>query len=135
MSEQTFHTTSEDVRKLEAKQSKFNDGKTPKDSDVSALKSLLSERQEPKESTIDRVKASLPLPEQPAVPSDWNSADGRTVNVGSGGVNVKLGEFSSNGLRGPATADSGARVDGDEWKTNVAPTKEDLETKEPVGPE
>lgn len=38
MSENTFNVTSEDVRNLEAKQSKFNDGKTPKDSDVSALK-------------------------------------------------------------------------------------------------
>lgn len=38
MSDSTFHATSEDVRKLESEQSKFNDGKTPKDSDVSALK-------------------------------------------------------------------------------------------------
>jgi len=38
MSEATYHVTSEDVRKLEAQESKFHDGKTPKDSDVSALK-------------------------------------------------------------------------------------------------
>ena len=49
------------------------------------------------------------------------SADGRTVNVGSGGVNAKLGTGSSSGLRGPATADSGARVDGEEFgKPTVA---------------
>lgn len=38
MSDKTFHVTSEDVRKLEAQESKYHDGKTPKDSDVSALK-------------------------------------------------------------------------------------------------
>lgn len=38
MSENTFHITSEDVRNAESKEAKFNDGKTPKDSDVSAMK-------------------------------------------------------------------------------------------------
>jgi hypothetical protein len=38
MSESTFHVTGEDVRKMESKESKFHDGKTPKDSDASALK-------------------------------------------------------------------------------------------------
>lgn len=38
MSDKTFHVTSEDVRKLEAQESKYHGGKTPKDSDVSALK-------------------------------------------------------------------------------------------------
>lgn len=38
MSDQTFHVTSEDVRKMEAKEAKFHDGKTPKDSDTSAMK-------------------------------------------------------------------------------------------------
>ncbi|KAJ9501615.1 hypothetical protein LTR99_003904 [Exophiala xenobiotica] len=122
MSESTFHVTGEDVRKMESKESKFHDGKTPKDSDASALKSLLSE-QESKEAEIDRVKANLPLPEQPVggASADLQSADQRTVNVGSGGVNVKLGTHSSDGLRGPATAESSARVDGSEWKKETAP--------------
>jgi hypothetical protein len=38
MSDKTFHVTSEDVRKLESKDSKFHGGQTPKDSDASALK-------------------------------------------------------------------------------------------------
>jgi len=107
---------------MESKESKFHDGKTPKDSDASALKSLLSE-QESKEAEIDRVKANLPLPEQPVggASADLQSADQRTVNVGSGGVNVKLGTHSSDGLRGPATAESSARVDGSEWKKETAP--------------
>ncbi|EXJ77207.1 hypothetical protein A1O3_10365 [Capronia epimyces CBS 606.96] len=122
MSEQTFHTTSEDVRKLEAKESKFHDGKTPKDSDTSALKQILSEH-EPKQEQIDRVKANLPLPEQPfgGASADLQSADQRTVNVGSGGVNVKLGTGSASGLREPATADSSARVDGEQWKRPTEP--------------
>jgi hypothetical protein len=86
------------------------------------FQSLLSE-QESKEAEIDRVKANLPLPEQPVggASADLQSADQRTVNVGSGGVNVKLGTHSSDGLRGPATAESSARVDGSEWKKETAP--------------
>lgn len=148
MSESTFHVTSEDVRKMEAKESKFHDGKTPKDSDASAMKvchfalsffpfcflfacsqllksirqQILSE-QESKEAEIDRVKAGLPLPEQPVggASADLQSADQRTVNVGSGGVNVKLGTQSSEGLRVPATAESSVRTDGAEWKKETAP--------------
>ncbi|KAK5453585.1 hypothetical protein LTS15_006771 [Exophiala xenobiotica] len=122
MSESTFHVTGEDVRKMESRESKFHDGKTPKDSDTSAMKSILSE-QESKEAEIDRVKANLPLPEQPVggASADLQSADQRTVNVGSGGVNVKLGTHSSDGLREPATADSSARIDGSEWKKETAP--------------
>ncbi|KAK2004213.1 hypothetical protein LX36DRAFT_665908 [Colletotrichum falcatum] len=39
---------------------------------------------ESKADKIERVKANLPLPEQPPVAPDWQSADARTVNVGSG---------------------------------------------------
>jgi len=122
MSDQTFHVTGEDVRKMESKESKFHDGKTPKDSDTSAMKQLLSE-QESKQDQIDRVKANLPLPDQPVggASADLQSADQRTVNVGSGGVNVKLGTGSSSGLREPATADSSARIDGEEWKKPTEP--------------
>jgi len=69
------------------------------------------------------VKANLPLPDQPVggASADLQSADQRTVNVGSGGVNVKLGTESSSGLREPATAESSARVDGEEMKKTTAP--------------
>ncbi|ETI20530.1 hypothetical protein G647_08567 [Cladophialophora carrionii CBS 160.54] len=122
MSDQTYHVTGEDVRKIESKESKFHGGQVPKDSDTSALKQLLSE-QENKQDTIDRVKANLPLPDQPVggASADLQSADGRTVNVGSGGVNVKMGTHSSEGLREPATADSSVRVDGEEFKKATAP--------------
>ncbi|OCT48441.1 hypothetical protein CLCR_11298 [Cladophialophora carrionii] len=122
MSDQTYHVTGEDVRKIESKESKFHGGQVPKDSDTAALKQLLSE-QENKQDTIDRVKANLPLPDQPVggASADLQSADGRTVNVGSGGVNVKMGTHSSEGLREPATADSSVRVDGEEFKKATAP--------------
>lgn len=42
MSDKTFGVTSEDIRKAESKEAQFNDGKTPKDSDVSAMKVRLS---------------------------------------------------------------------------------------------
>ncbi|KAF2643871.1 hypothetical protein P280DRAFT_466596 [Massarina eburnea CBS 473.64] len=56
---------------------------------------------------IDERKANLPLPDQPPVASDFNSADARTVNVGSGG---QAGDLSHSGLGGdtlrePATTD------------------------------
>lgn len=83
---------------------------------------MLSE-QESKTEEIDRVKANLPLPDQPVggASADLQSADQRTVNVGSGGVDVKLGTNSESGLREPATADSSARVDGSELKKPTQP--------------
>ncbi|KAK5070413.1 hypothetical protein LTS08_007793 [Lithohypha guttulata] len=119
MSDKTYHVTSEDLRKAEAQEAKFHGGQTPKDSDVSAMKQLLSE-QESKSDQIDRVKAGLPLPDDPPVAADLQSADGRTVNVGSGEVNVKLGTGGS-ALREPATAESSARVDGKVYDKNTEP--------------
>lgn len=58
---------------------------------------------------INEVKANLPLPEDPPKPSDWNSADARNVNVGSGGVSAGVestGDAVTAGLREPATKSS-----------------------------
>lgn len=57
---------------------------------------------------IERVKANLPLPEEPPVAPDWQSADARNVNVGSGRVesDISTGDASSTGLREPATVGS-----------------------------
>lgn len=66
---------------------------------------------ESKAQKIDRVKANLPLPEQPPAASDMKSADLRTTGVSSGGVSA--GDVSSaggagitSGLREPATRDT-----------------------------
>lgn len=83
------------------------------------LQQLMNE-QEPLEEKIDRIKANLPLPDDPPGVADLESADGRTVNVGSGGVDVKLGTGGS-ALREPATAESSARVDGKELSKNTEP--------------
>jgi hypothetical protein len=64
--------------------------------------------------TIDERKSNLPLPEEPPAASDWNSADARNVNVGSGGTS---GENTS---RDPATGDSSVRTDGDAFKQHTA---------------
>lgn len=86
--------------------------------------SMLSE-QESEADRIDRVKANLPLPEMPeGVSGDLESADARTVNVGSGGVNVKLGTGGS-ALREPATAESSARVDPNVYQTKTEPQNTD----------
>jgi hypothetical protein len=69
---------------------------------------------ESKAERIDRVKGNLPLPEDPPVASDWNSADARNVNVGSGGVSsdVSTGDGATTGLREPASQGSGVREEG-----------------------
>lgn len=53
----------------------------------------------------EEVRSKLPLPDQPPVASDWNSADARNVNVGSGGVSsdVSTGAGAASGLREPAS--------------------------------
>jgi len=58
---------------------------------------------------IKERQANLPLPEDPPVASDWNSADGSKTNVGSGGISsdVSYGKGSESGLRGPATVSTG----------------------------
>ncbi|KAM3499935.1 hypothetical protein MY10362_006843 [Beauveria mimosiformis] len=60
---------------------------------------------ESKSEQIDRAKANLPLPEDPPRASDFNSADARTTNVGSGRTEAHLGteDASTAGLRGPGT--------------------------------
>ncbi|KAF2451910.1 hypothetical protein P171DRAFT_401747 [Karstenula rhodostoma CBS 690.94] len=61
-----------------------------------------------KQEIIDERKAALPLPEDPPVASDFNSADARTVNVGSGGQASDLSHSGLGGetLRSPATTDA-----------------------------
>lgn len=71
-----------------------------------------------KATQISERQANLPLPEQPPVASDWNSADARTVNVGSGSVSADF-ESGSGALREPATGDSAIRTDGDAYGVNT----------------
>jgi len=120
MSDATFHQTKEDIRKPESRTSRANDGKTPANSGVSAMKSVIDSNVN-KEELIDRRKANLPLPEDPPVASDWNSANAETVNVGSGRIESAISGENNSALRGPATAGSSVRVDGEEWKTNTQP--------------
>lgn len=58
---------------------------------------------------IAEVQANLPLPDQPPVAADWQSADARNVNVGSGGISsdISTGAGSTTDLREPATKSSG----------------------------
>jgi hypothetical protein len=67
--------------------------------------------QQSKAGLIAQRQANLPLPEDPAVASDWNSADARTVNVMAGErqEEISMAEASSTGLREPDTQGSGVR--------------------------
>jgi hypothetical protein len=64
-----------------------------------------------KAETIAERQANLPLSEDPPVASDWNSADAKKVNVGSGGLqeDISKGGAAASGLREPATRPSGVR--------------------------
>ncbi|KAL8906105.1 MAG: hypothetical protein Q9207_002237 [Kuettlingeria erythrocarpa] len=93
----------------------------------------LKSSNKPKADIINQRQQNLPLPEDPPVASDWNSADASTVNVGSGGVqsDVSYGGGSETGLRGPATSDSSVRTDGDSFGVNTSgPGKVGLEGKD-----
>jgi len=70
--------------------------------------------QKSKADVIDERQANLPLPEEPPVASDWNSADARTVNVSTGERqgDISIGDASSTGLREPASKGSGVREEG-----------------------
>jgi hypothetical protein len=69
--------------------------------------------QQSKADLIAERQANLPLPEDPPVASDWNSADARTVNVKAGErqEEISVGEASAAGLREPATK-GGADLSG-----------------------
>jgi hypothetical protein len=84
---------------------------------------MSSNAQKSKADIIEERRTNLPLPEQPPQASDWNSADARNVNVGSGGVQADIsgtGTAGADALREPATAESAVRVDGDEMKTHTS---------------
>ncbi|KAJ6022434.1 hypothetical protein N7499_007748 [Penicillium canescens] len=117
MSEATFHTTRQEIRKPESKVSRSHDGKTPADSDVSKMKSIIDQNTD-KPAEIENTKANLPLPNQPPAASDWNSLDQRTTAVGSGRFELPP---DNSGLREGATAGSSARVDGQELHQTTAP--------------
>ncbi|KAK8189041.1 hypothetical protein HDK77DRAFT_474184 [Phyllosticta capitalensis] len=64
--------------------------------------------------TVEERKANLPLPDQPPVASDWNSADASTVNVGAGRVASDISHGAGNdSLREPSSADSNVRTSGE----------------------
>lgn len=71
----------------------------------------MSRRTRSNDERIDAIQANLPLPEDPPTTSDWNSADARNVNVGSGGTesDISTGNAASSGLREPASMGSGVR--------------------------
>ena len=80
--------------------------------------SILDKAEKDKPTIIAERQANLPLPDDPPGPSDFNSADARTVNIGKD--DEATGPLTeTDPLRGPATGDSAVRADPDENKTNV----------------
>lgn len=76
-----------------------------------AIPKMSTNEQQSKADLIAERQANLPLPEDPPVASDFNSADGSTVNVGSG----RTSGTSDGALREPASGQAlpkGREVDG-----------------------
>ncbi|KAL1994217.1 hypothetical protein VTN49DRAFT_2886 [Thermomyces lanuginosus] len=120
MTDATFHITKDQIRKPESHVSRAHKGRTPANSNVSAMKSIIDSNTD-KPAEIDRAKANLPLPEQPPAASDLKSADQRTTGPGSGSVSGPVSGEGNSALREPATASSSVRIDGDEYKTLTEP--------------
>merc|ERR1712137_1043557 len=76
---------------------------------------------------LNSLRLQLPLPEQPPVASDFNSADASTVNVGSGRQEAS---FSSGGgaIRDPAVGAGG--VAGREAKDGLGGIPNDAVSRE-----
>lgn len=109
--EQTFHYTKEDVRKVEQRESAAHGGNVPSDSNAAALQSVVDQADKNKADLIEERRSNLPKPDEPPVKSDFNSADSSTVNVGSGGLSSGF-SVGNDSLREPATGDSAVRTDG-----------------------
>lgn len=67
-----------------------------------------------KQDDIEQTRQNLPLPDQPPVASDWQSADATKVNVGSGAQSsdVSTGAGADSGLREPASKKEGVDLSG-----------------------
>lgn len=119
MSEQTYHMTEADVQKSESRTSKAHGGDIPAGSEAAMMQSIVDKHSRDKQDIIAERQANLPLPEDPPGTSDFNSADQRTVNVGSGEEPTGGFSYGADSLREPATGGSVARERGDELKKNV----------------
>jgi hypothetical protein len=124
--EQTFHYTKEDVRKMEQRDSRAHGGNVSADSNAAAmqvrhlvlpitqehlltyLQSIVDQADQNKADLIEERRSNLPKPEDPPVKSDFNSTDPSTVDVGSGRVSDGF-SHGNDALREPATGDSAAR--------------------------
>ncbi|KAM3418622.1 hypothetical protein BST61_g4599 [Cercospora zeina] len=109
---ETAHLTKEDVKKEQSRETRVHGGNLPSDSLAAGLQSVVDSADKNKGEVIAERQGNLPLPDQPPVASDFNSADQRAVNVGSGGTS---GSFAhgNDALREPATGGSAVREDGD----------------------
>ncbi|RMJ28854.1 hypothetical protein PHISP_00305 [Aspergillus sp. HF37] len=122
MSDQTYNTIKQDLRKAESKAAQSHGGNPPGGSNVSAMKSVIDQNTD-KSKEVDEHKSNLPLPEQPPVASDFATANAETVGVGSGAHEGPLsGQNVTSAGRGPATGGSSVREDGAELHKNTEPT-------------
>ncbi|KAF8467194.1 hypothetical protein BDZ91DRAFT_782535 [Kalaharituber pfeilii] len=118
MSDDTFHLTKEDVKKLESRESrKHKGGEIPTTSTTSALQSIVDSGSD--QQNIDKTQFKLPLPDPPPVPGDMKSANQRTTGTGQGGA--LSGDAKVDELRDPTVKESSARISGAEYHKETFP--------------
>lgn len=68
----------------------------------------------PSSQEVEQNRQNLPLPDQPPVASDWQSADATKVNVGTGAQasDVSTGAGATSGLREPASKNEDVDLSG-----------------------
>ena len=68
----------------------------------------------PSPQEVEQTRQNLPLPDQPPVASDWQSADATKVNVGAGGQasDISTGAGATSGLREPASKNEDVDLSG-----------------------
>jgi hypothetical protein len=104
--EQTFHYTKEEVRKMESRDSAAHGGNVSANSNAAALQvsnlasslqpqnntnshlpqSIVDKADQNKANVIEERRSNLPLPDAPPAASDFNSYDQSTTGVGSGSI-------------------------------------------------
>ncbi|RFU27201.1 hypothetical protein B7463_g9150, partial [Scytalidium lignicola] len=105
---------------IKSKISQAHHRKTPADSDISALKSVIDKNTN-KNKEIDERKANLPLPDQPPVASDWQSLSQESTGTGSGQREGLISGENNSALREPAGVESSVRATGGGLKKNTQP--------------
>jgi len=108
--EDTYHMSKEQLRKLESRTSARNDGNIPKDSEAAFMQSVIDKERNRHSETPQLEHPDLPEP----VTGSMSCTDPSKTGKGRGGR--VDGHAAMETTRDPTTQPSSVRLDGKEWK-------------------